>query len=113
VAAASLTMLDAHGVAARHIEAFGADGLGALIVSMTRSVSDLLVVYLLAREGGLLARDGEGPWCRLPVVPLFETIEDLRQAPAILRDFLAHPLTRRSLGEHARQRGDGIPRSRS
>jgi len=103
-------VLDAHGVAAGQIAAFGADGLGALIVSMTRSVSDLLAVYLLAREGGLLARDADGAWCRLPVVPLFETIEDLRQAPAILRDFLAHPLTKRSLQEQARERGDGAPR---
>ncbi len=103
-------VLDAHGVAARHIDACGADGLGALIVSMTRSASDLLAVYLLAREGGLLARDADGAWCRLPVVPLFETIEDLHRAPAILRDFLAHPLTRRGLHEHARERGDGVPR---
>lgn len=103
-------VLDAYSVAARHIEAHGGDGLGALIVSMTRSASDLLCVYLLAREGGLLARDADGPWCRLPVVPLFETIEDLRRAPAILRDFLAHPLTRGSLARHARERGDGVPR---
>lgn len=110
VGAEARAMLDAHGVAARHIDAFGGDGLGALIVSMTRSVSDLLAVYLLAREGGLLARDDNGPWCRLPVVPLFETIEDLRKAPAILRDFLAHPLTRRSLAVRARERGDAEPR---
>ena len=32
-----------------HIEQYGAAGLGSLIVSMTRSVSDLLSVYLLAR----------------------------------------------------------------
>lgn len=110
VAAEARGVLDAYAVASRQIDAHGADGLGALIVSMTRSASDLLCVYLLAREGGLLAWDAEGPWCRLPVVPLFETIEDLRQAPAILRDFLAHPLTRRSLAEHGRARGDGALR---
>ena len=38
-----------------HLAAHGPEGLGPVIVSMTRSVADLLVVYLLARrEGGLL-----------------------------------------------------------
>jgi phosphoenolpyruvate carboxylase len=72
-------------------------GLGALIVSMTRSTSDLLSVYLLAREVGLTTGDAAGLACRLPVVPLFETIDDLERSPEILRAFLAHPVTRRSL----------------
>jgi phosphoenolpyruvate carboxylase len=38
-------------VLAAHLEANGPGGLGSLIVSMTRNVSDLLAVYLLAREG--------------------------------------------------------------
>jgi phosphoenolpyruvate carboxylase len=41
------------------------------------------------------------------VVPLFETIEDLERAPAILDDYLAHPLVRRSL--RLRQQRDGLP----
>ncbi len=104
-------VLDCYAAVAGHLAAWGSDGLGALIVSMTSTVSDLLVVYLLAREGGLLAYDGdgdgEGPWCRLQVVPLFETIEDLRQAPDVLGRFLAHPITQRSLAAHGRERGDG------
>lgn len=92
---------------AEHLAFFGADGLGALIVSMTRSASDLLAVYLLAREVGLLAESGDGPVCRLPVVPLFETIDDLERAPEILGVFLAHPITRRSLAAHGHARGDG------
>jgi phosphoenolpyruvate carboxylase len=85
-----------------HLHAYGPDGLGSLIVSMTRDLTDLLVVYLLAREVGLLAETPDGPICRLPVIPLFETIEDLERSPAILRAFLEHPITRRSL---AAQRG--------
>jgi len=80
-----------------HLRAHGRDGLGALIVSMTRDLSDLLVVYLLAREAGLAVPTADGLVCQLPVVPLFETIEDLQHAPDIVREFLAHPITRRSI----------------
>jgi phosphoenolpyruvate carboxylase len=99
-------VLDCYGVVAEHLAQRGPDGLGSLIVSMTRQASDLLVVYLLAREGGLLVDDGDGPWCQLPVVPLFETIDDLKRAPAVLRDFLAHPITRRSLKAQADGRSE-------
>jgi phosphoenolpyruvate carboxylase len=84
-------------VLANHIAKFGADGLGALIVSMTRRVSDLLVVYILAREAGLTRALPEGPVCVLPVVPLFETGDDLAAAPEILQEFLEQAYTRRSL----------------
>ncbi len=80
-----------------HSDAHGPGGLGALIVSMTRRVSDLLVVYLLAREAGLARRTPEGLVCFLPVTPLLETPEDLEAGPGILRGFLAHPVTARSL----------------
>ncbi|NTU68023.1 MAG: phosphoenolpyruvate carboxylase [Chlorobiaceae bacterium] len=80
-----------------HVREYGSEGIGALIVSMTRSVSDLLVVYLLAREVGLMAPCAEGDACILPVVPLFETIDDLGNSPEIIRQFLAHPVTARSL----------------
>ena len=81
----------------RHARRYGTRGVGALIVSMTRSLSDLLVVYLLARESGLLISVKEGLACIFPVVPLLETIEDLQGGPQILDDFLSHPVTRRSL----------------
>ncbi len=96
-------------VVADHVARHGADGMGALIVSMTRSVSDLLTVYLFAREAGLLAEGPEGPACPLPVVPLFETIDDLRRSPEILSAFLAHPMTRRSLALQAARDGRTMP----
>jgi phosphoenolpyruvate carboxylase len=91
------TVLGCFRVVAAHITKFGADGLGALIVSMTRRVSDLLVVYVLAREAGLTRALPEGPVCVLPVVPLFETGDDLAAAPRILQEFLEQAYTRRSL----------------
>ena len=91
------SVLGCYRVLAAHIALCGADGVGALIVSMTRRLSDLLVVYLLAREAGLARMLPEGPVCVLPVVPLFETLDDLEAAPSILRAFLEQPMTRRSL----------------
>lgn len=84
-------------VAAKHIRQHGRAALGSIIVSMTRHLPDLLAVYLLAREAGLTRPVGEGWACILPVVPLFETLDDLKGAPDIVERFLAHPLTQRSL----------------
>ncbi|MDJ0954785.1 MAG: phosphoenolpyruvate carboxylase [Acidimicrobiia bacterium] len=81
----------------QYIDERGTEGLGSLIVSMTRDVSDLLAVYVLAKEAGLLVVDDSGPRCLLPVVPLFETIDDLTASPRILGDFLRHPFTRATL----------------
>ena len=92
-------------VLAEHLRVHGADGLGALIVSMTRRLSDLLAVYVLAREAGLLRLYPEGMVCLLPVVPLLETVEDLERGPEILRAFLEFPVTRTSLAFHAQRAG--------
>jgi phosphoenolpyruvate carboxylase len=86
-----------HRALATHIDHYGAAGLGSLIVSMTRSVSDLLSVYLLAREAGLTAGGSDDAYCLLPVVPLFETIGDLERSTAIMEAFLSHPMTQRTL----------------
>ncbi|MEM1024405.1 MAG: phosphoenolpyruvate carboxylase [Myxococcota bacterium] len=87
-------MFEIHRTLDVHKDHFGTEGLGALIVSMTRSAEDLLAVYVLAREGGLLDRQGRIP---LNVVPLFETIEDLQRAPGIMDDYLGHPIVQASL----------------
>lgn len=82
---------------ADHRRQHGDAGLGALIVSMTRSLEDLLAVYVLARDGGLLLESEDGRWSPLEVVPLFETIDDLERAPGILDAYLSHPIVRNSL----------------
>jgi phosphoenolpyruvate carboxylase len=64
---------------------------------MTRSVADVLGVYLLAKYTGNFG-DREGvEQCLLPVVPLFETIADLRAAPGIMKELLGVPVVRRSV----------------
>jgi phosphoenolpyruvate carboxylase len=70
---------------------------GAFVLSMTRSVSDVLGVCLLAKEGGLFYDPAGVEYCRLPITPLFETIEDLRRAPAIMRELLNVPVMKRSI----------------
>ena len=91
---------------AEHRAVFGDQGLGALIVSMTRDASDLLAVYLFAREAGLTMPTEDGWACALPVVPLFETIGDLEHSADILREFLRHPMTARSLEAQRIARGE-------
>ncbi len=101
-------VLSCYRVLVEHLRCYGRAGIGALIISMTRSLSDLLVVYLLAREVGLVIETPEGLACSLPVVPLFETIDDLHNSPQIVRDFLSHPFTRRSLQQQPKGH-DGQP----
>jgi len=92
-----------------HMERFGRRGLGSIVVSMTRSVSDLLNVYLLAREAGLVHNTPAGLVCEAPITPLFETIDDLEHSPEVLAGFLASPMTCRSLHHLARRRGRSRP----
>jgi phosphoenolpyruvate carboxylase len=64
------------------------EAISAFILSMTSSVDDILAVCWLAR----LAGGGRILPATFPrVVPLFETIEDLEQAPAILNELLEAP----------------------
>ena len=73
-------------------ERFGVQAIRHYIISHTETVSDLLEVLLLQKEVGLLCGtlDAQAS-CDLIVVPLFETIEDLRNAAPIMREFYALP----------------------
>jgi phosphoenolpyruvate carboxylase len=68
----------------------GAQALPHYIISKTASASDLLEAMLLMREAGLL-RPGDEPTASVRVIPLFETIDDLRYCDTILRRFLGDP----------------------
>ncbi len=71
---------------------FGHEAIRHYIISHTETVSDLLEVLLLQKEVGLVqgTLDAQGH-SDLIVVPLFETIEDLRNAAPIMREFYALP----------------------
>jgi phosphoenolpyruvate carboxylase len=73
-------------------ERFGAQAIRHYIISHTETVSDLLEVLLLQKEVGLMRGTlHDAATCDLIVVPLFETIEDLRNAAPIMREFYATP----------------------
>ncbi|MET3217808.1 UNVERIFIED_ORG: phosphoenolpyruvate carboxylase [Burkholderia territorii] len=81
---------------AREVRAqFGARAVRNYIISHTETVSDLVEVLLLQKETGLLegtlGAPGSDARNSLMVIPLFETIPDLRDASRIMRDYFALP----------------------
>jgi phosphoenolpyruvate carboxylase len=73
------------------------EAFGSFILSMTHSAADVIGVYVVAKLSGLFLDSAGIELCTLPIVPLFETITDLRAAPAIMRELFAVPAIRRSI----------------
>ena len=105
--------------AARVHARFGERAIPNYVISMTAAPSDVLEVALLLKEAGLLV-PGEEPRCALNIIPLFETIEDLRAlrhrpGPAVLDHLLPQAARepRRHAGGDARllgqQQGRRLP----
>ncbi|MDW4551751.1 phosphoenolpyruvate carboxylase [Defluviimonas sp. D31] len=74
------------------------EAFGPFIVSMSRSAEDILAVYLLARYA-VAGRDLPADRPVLAVVPLFETIDDLRAAPEILAELMLSSAARAAARE--------------
>ncbi|HEY8586148.1 MAG TPA: phosphoenolpyruvate carboxylase [Rhodanobacter sp.] len=72
---------------------YGSEAVGLYVISMARSAADVLAVLALARYGGLV----QGDSVPLHIAPLFETVDDLKNAPATLQALLADPVYRRHL----------------
>ena len=72
-------------------DVYGAELLGPIIISMCRSAADVLSVLLLARWTGC----DRG----MQIVPLFETIEDLRSAPSVVDELFSLPLYRKHIAD--------------
>ncbi len=101
-------MLAVFETARRVAETFGDEAVQTYIVSMTQGVDDLLAVAVLARESGLieLQPDGNGTGngtapapgpdtASLDLVPLFETVAELRRAGDLLDELLRDSSYRR------------------
>ena len=85
---------------------YGVDAIGLYIISMARSAADVLAVLALARHGEFFesSPEGDGRKTNVPldIAPLFETVDDLKNAPDTLRALLDDPVYR----AHLRARGD-------
>jgi phosphoenolpyruvate carboxylase len=78
---------------------YGLEATGLYIISMARTAADVLAVLALARRGGLASAGQDVP---LDIAPLFETVDDLHNAPATLQALLDDPVYR----QHLAARGD-------
>ena len=90
-------LVESFKVVSSHINKYGSCSIGKLIISMTRNTEDLLTAYLFLREVGMTLNYTGKLAAKLPVVPLFETIQDLKNSPAVLSDYLGHPVVMNSL----------------
>ncbi len=72
------------------------------IISMSSEVSDVLTPLLFGKETGLIkVREGKMEESRLDILPLFETIEDLKNAPVVMAKLFRNP----AYSQHLRLRG--------
>src|ERR687886_783234 len=74
---------------------FGSQVCQTYIISMSHDTSDILEVLLLAKEAGVY--DPATGKSSIQVVPLFETVEDLKRAPAVMKSLFELPLYRACL----------------
>ncbi|MBB5368446.1 MULTISPECIES: phosphoenolpyruvate carboxylase [unclassified Janthinobacterium] len=80
---------------------YGRESVPNCIISKAASVSDLLEVALLLKEVGLLRQDSLE--VDVNIIPLFETIDDLRAGPAIMARAFGLPFYRGLLASRADQ----------
>ena len=73
----------------------GNQAIEAYIISMTQGVSHILEVLLLANDADLFG-------C-LDIVPLFETVDDLKAAPAIMQLLFDNPVYAKHLAKRGNQ----------
>ncbi|WP_028558980.1 phosphoenolpyruvate carboxylase [Paenibacillus pinihumi] len=87
--------LDVYQTVFRAQQEFGENCIASYLISMTQGASDLLEVMVFAKEVGLFRQEADGTTiCTLQSVPLFETIDDLHAAPAIMSRLFELPVYR-------------------
>ncbi len=90
---------------------FGPEICETYVISMSHDVADMLAVLLLAKEAGLY--DPATGISSVQVVPLFETVEDLKKAPAVMQQVFQLPLYRALLaGGYASAKDQQLSNSR-
>ena len=83
-------------------EEISSECIGTYIISMTRSAANVLEALLFAKEAGLYISDKGRVTSSIDIVPLFETIDDFKNAPRIMRKLFSNPVFR----GHISARGD-------
>jgi phosphoenolpyruvate carboxylase len=78
-------------------QSFGRAALPNYIISMTKGVSDMLEVALMVQQSGLLEVSGKSTALHLNIIPLFETIDDLRGSSQIMDELFSIPFYRELL----------------
>ena len=70
------------------LDTYGEDAVESYIVSETRGADDVLAAAVLGRDAGLI--DPAAGVARIGIVPLFETIDEVRSASATLERLFSH-----------------------
>lgn len=97
----SREVLDTFLLLADEYEAWGIQPFGGYIISMTHSTTDVLTVLWLWRTAWTLRHDNHETLPLLPIIPLFETIDDLRNGSTILDDLLSNSVYQKYLARNA------------
>jgi len=90
LSAETASVLETFRVVAEVKEGCSPEVIRQYVISGASTVEDVLAVVRLARLGGVKV-EGSGRDPGLMPVPLFESIEDLRQAPAVCRELWSRP----------------------
>ena len=96
LSAETANILETFRVAAEAKQSCSPESIRHYVISGASSVDDVLTVVRLARLGGIKVEGSENDPGLMPV-PLFESIEDLRNAPAICRELWSRPDYRKLL----------------
>ena len=88
-------------------EEFGKRSISVYLISMTKSVSDLLEVLVLAKEAGINRLHADGTMeSHLNVAPLLETIDDLTAGPKIMEELVPNACLPQSFKKYGRPAGN-------
>jgi phosphoenolpyruvate carboxylase len=90
----TVSELDVFASAAEVHRRFGPEAVPNCVISMTAGPSDVLEVAVLLKEAGLL-KPGKNPTLALNIIPLFETIHDLRNCERIMDQLFSMPYYRK------------------
>lgn len=82
----------------RALDELSPDAVDTYVISMTTRASQALEALLFAKEAGLASLGPQdAPRSQLSIVPLFETVEDLKNAPAVMDSLFRNPVFARQV----------------